>query len=87
MNALAAAEAGLHSPAPGPGCGRREVQHKHRRRLTQHLEAGVKVYHMYGLTEMSVWQTMTRLETKEMVTRMPILVTGKNILSGMNFSI
>ena len=58
-----------------------------RRRLTQHLEAGVRVYHMYGLTEMSVWQTMTRLETKEMVSRMPILVQGKNILSGMNFSI
>ena len=41
---------------------------------------------MYGLTEMSVWQTMTRLETAEMVARMPILVPGKNILSGINFS-
>ena len=41
-----------------------------RRRLTEHLEAGVRVYHMYGLTEMSVWQTMTRLESKEMVARM-----------------
>ena len=58
-----------------------------RRRLTEHLEAGVRVYHMYGLTEMSVWQTMTKLESKEMVARMPILVQGKNILSGSNFLI
>ena len=55
-----------------------------RLRLTTHLEAGVRVYHMYGLTEMSVWQTMTRLETAEMVDRMPILVPGKNILSGVD---
>ena len=41
---------------------------------------------MYGLTEMSVWQTMTRLETKEIIARMPILVPEKNILSGINFS-
>ena len=26
-----------------------------RRRLTEYLEAGVRVYHMYGLTEISVW--------------------------------
>ena len=36
---------------------------------------------MYGLTEMSVWQAMTRLETEEMVELMPILITGNNLLS------
>ena len=50
-------------------------------RLKQLLAGGVRVYHMYGLTEMSVWQTMTRLETEEMVELMPILVAGSNLLS------
>ena len=50
-------------------------------RLKQLLAGGVKVYHMYGLTEMSVWQTMTRLETEEMVELMPIFVPGSNLLS------
>ena len=39
------------------------------------------VFHMYGLTEMSVWQTMTRLDTEEMVELMPIYVPGSNLLS------
>ena len=51
-----------------------------RRRLTEHLEAGVRVYHMYGLTEMSVWQTMTRLESKEMVARMSTTSTIETCL-------
>ena len=53
-----------------------------RRRLVTLLGTGVSVYHMYGLTEMSVWQTMTRMESGEVVARMPILVPGKNLLSG-----
>ena len=36
---------------------------------------------MYGLTEMSVWQVMTRLETAEMVEEMPVYVPGHNLLS------
>ena len=36
---------------------------------------------MYGLTEMSVWQAMTRLETEEMVEEMPVYVPGLNLLS------
>ena len=51
-----------------------------RRRLTEYLEAGVRVYHMYGLTEMSVWQTMTRLESKEMVARMSTTTTKETCL-------
>ena len=50
-------------------------------RLKQLLKDGVRVFHMYGLTEMSVWQSMTRLETKEMVELLPILVPGNNLLS------
>ena len=50
-------------------------------RLKQLLEDGVLLYHMYGLTEMSVWQTMTRLDTEEMVELMPIFVPGNNLLS------
>ena len=41
----------------------------------------MRVYHMYGLTEMSVWQVMTRLETAEMVEEMPVYVPGHNLLS------
>ena len=36
---------------------------------------------MYGLTEMSVWQVMTRLETEDMVEGMPVYVPGLNLLS------
>ena len=36
---------------------------------------------MYGLTEMSVWQAMTRLETEEMVEEMPVYVPSLNLLS------
>ena len=49
----------------------------------EHLEAGVRVYHMYGLTEMSVWQTMTRLDTRALAA-MPVLVRGHNLLSGQD---
>ena len=41
----------------------------------------MRVYHMYGLTEMSVWQVMTRLETAEMLEEMPVYVPGHNLLS------
>ena len=41
----------------------------------------VSVYHMYGVTEMSVWQVMTRLETEEEIQQMPIFVAGHNLLS------
>ena len=50
-------------------------------RLKKLLGGGVAVFHMYGLTEMSVWQSMTRLDTAEMVELMPIFVPGNNLLS------
>ena len=54
-----------------------------RSRLRTLLERGVRVYHMYGLTEMSVWQTMTRLDTRALAA-MPVLVRGHNLLSGQD---
>ena len=53
-----------------------------RARLRTLLERGVRVYHMYGLTEMSVWQTMTRITSEKMIFEMPILIKYKNMLTG-----
>ena len=44
------------------------------------------VFHMYGLTEMSVWQTMTRMTSERMIIEMPILVKHQNLLSGKTIS-
>ena len=52
-----------------------------RKMLSSLLELGVSVYHMYGLTEMSVWQTMTRLN-QEIIDTMPVYIPHSNLLSG-----
>ena len=52
-----------------------------RKMLSSLLERGVSVYHMYGLTEMSVWQTMTRLN-QEIIDTMPVYIPHSNLLSG-----
>ena len=52
-----------------------------REMLSSLLERGVAVYHMYGLTEMSVWQTMTRL-SQENIEFMPVYIPHSNLLSG-----
>ena len=48
-----------------------------RARLRTLLERGVRVYHMYGLTEMSVWQSMTSLDTRALATLAASALTSR----------
>ena len=41
---------------------------------------GTAVYQLYGLTEMSVWQSMVKLEPKEIET-MPVYIKGRNLIT------
>ena len=62
--------------------GGEKCSEESKRRLMTAWRSGVMVFHMYGLTEMSVWQTMTRMTSERMIIEMPILVKHQNLLSG-----
>jgi len=49
--------------------------------LQRLIASNVRVYHLYGLTEMSVWQSMIRICEPEDASCPPIYVRGGNLLS------
>ncbi len=49
--------------------------------LQRLIASDVRVYHLYGLTEMSVWQSMVRICKPEDAGCPPIYVRGGNLLS------
>merc|ERR1719300_1988047 len=49
-------------------------------RLKTLFDSGVEVFHMYGLTEMSVWQSMVKCDSNELLDMMPIMIRDKNLL-------
>ena len=50
--------------------------------LARLWEAGCRIFHLYGLTEMSVWQSAVVLDTPSLLSRPPILVANvKQLLS------
>merc|ERR1719232_515634 len=61
--------------------GGEKCSEESKRRLMTAWRSGVMVFHMYGLTEMSVWQSMTRMTSEQMIMEMPILVKHQNLLS------
>ena len=52
-----------------------------RKLLTRMWKQNVSIYHMYGLTEMSVWQVMTKLDTLDLVKDPPVYIEDKNLLT------
>ena len=50
--------------------------------LTRLWKSGCRIFHLYGLTEMSVWQSAVALDTPSLLARPPILVANaKQLLS------
>jgi len=49
-------------------------------KLKKLFNSGVEVFHMYGLTEMSVWQSMVKCDSNELLDMMPIMIRDKNLL-------
>ena len=54
-----------------------------RKLLVKLWKQNVAIFHLYGLTEMSVWQVMTRLDTMERLLNPPVYVESENLLSGV----
>jgi non-ribosomal peptide synthetase component F len=54
--------------------------------LQRLIASNVRVYHLYGLTEMSVWQSMIRICEPADASCPPIYVRGGNLLSETEFS-